>query len=153
MNITFSKKCGVQQSSISAMTKAAELLLKKEGLTDDEFDRAEISVTFMNSEKIHKLNKEYRDKDKTTDVLSFPMYESKDDFPEFGELQLGDVVINKEQAKVQAEEYGHTYKRELVYLFVHSLLHLLGYDHEDKEEKKIMRKKEEEIMEELGIER
>lgn len=153
MNITFSKLCGVQKSSITAMTKAAELLLKKEGLTDDEFDRAEISVTFMNSEKIHKLNKEYRNKDKTTDVLSFPMYESMDDFPEFGELQLGDVVINKEQAKTQAEEYGHTYKRELVYLFVHSLLHLLGYDHEDKEEKKIMRKKEEEIMEELGIER
>lgn len=153
MNITFSKKCGVTPSIISAMTKAAEILLKEEGLTDDEFNRAEISVTFLKSDKIQKLNLEYRGKDKSTDVLSFPMYESPDDFPDEGELQLGDVVINKEQAQVQAEEYGHTYKREMVYLFVHSMLHLLGYDHEDKEDKKIMRKREEEIMKEIGIER
>lgn len=153
MNITFSKKCGVPASIIKEMTKAAEAVLKKEGLTEDEFKRAEISVTFLKSDKIQKLNHEYRGKDKMTDVLSFPMYESMDEFPEEGELQLGDVVINKEQAQVQAEEYGHTFKREMVYLFVHSLLHLLGYDHEDKEDKKIMRKREEEIMEEIGIER
>ena len=153
MNITFSKKCGVPASIIKAMTNAAEVVLKKEGMTDDEFDRAEISVTFLKSDKIQKLNYEYRGKDKTTDVLSFPMYESMDEFPEEGELQLGDVVINKEQAQVQAEEYGHTFKREMVYLFVHSMLHLLGYDHEDKEDKKIMRKREEEIMEELDITR
>ena len=153
MNITFSKKCGVQQSIITAMTRAAELVLREEGLTEDEFNRAEISVTFLKSDKIQKLNLEYRGKDKTTDVLSFPMYDSMDDFPEAGELQLGDVVINKEQAQVQAEEYGHTYKREMVYLFVHSLLHLLGYDHENKEDKKEMRKREDEIMEEMRIER
>ena len=153
MNITFSKKCGVPVSIIKAMTNAAEVVLKKEGMTDDEFDRAEISVTFLKSDKIQKLNYEYRGKDKSTDVLSFPMYESMDEFPEEGELQLGDVVINKEQAQIQADEYGHSFKREMVYLFVHSLLHLLGYDHEDKEDKKIMRKREEEIMEEIGIER
>ncbi|MBQ7246227.1 MAG: rRNA maturation RNase YbeY [Firmicutes bacterium] len=153
MNITFSKKCGVPASIIKEMTKAAEAVLKKEGLTDDEFKRAEISVTFLKSDKIQKLNYEYRGKDKSTDVLSFPMYESMDEFPEEGELQLGDVVINKEQAQVQAEEYGHTFMREMVYLFVHSLLHLLGYDHEAKEDKKVMRKREEEIMEEIGIER
>lgn len=153
MNITFSKKCGVPASIIKEMTNAAEVILKREGLTDDEFNRAEISVTFLKSDKIQKLNYEYRGKDKSTDVLSFPMYESMDEFPEEGELQLGDVVINKEQAQVQAEEYGHTFKREMVYLYVHSLLHLLGYDHEDKEDKKIMRKREEEIMEEIGIER
>lgn len=158
MNITFSKKCGVQQSIISAMTKAAELTLEKEGLPKEVKDRADISVTFLKSDKIQKLNNEYRGKDKTTDVLSFPMYESVEEIIEAeesmeGELALGDVVINKEQAAVQAEEYGHTYKREMVYLFVHSLLHLLGYDHEDKDGKKIMRKKEEEIMEEIGIER
>lgn len=153
MNITFSKKCGVQQSIITAMSKAAELVLREEGLTEDEFNRAEISVTFLKSDKIQKLNYEYRGKDKSTDVLSFPMYESMDEFPDEGELQLGDVVINKEQAQVQADEYGHTFKREMVYLFVHSLLHLLGYDHEDREDKKIMRKREEEIMEELDIPR
>jgi len=153
MNITFSKKCGVPASIIKEMTKAAEVVLKKEGLNEDEFNRAEISVTFLKSDKIQKLNNEYRGKDKSTDVLSFPMYESMDEFPKEGELQLGDVVINKEQAQVQAEEYGHTFRREMVYLFVHSLLHLLGYDHEDKEDKKLMRKREEEIMEELDIPR
>lgn len=153
MNIFFSKKCGVPQSIITAMTKATGTILEKEGLTKDEIERAEISVTFMTSDKIRKLNNEYRGKDKSTDVLSFPMYDSVEDFPEQGELQLGDVVINKEQAKLQAEEYGHTFKREMVYLYVHSILHLLGYDHEDRESKKIMRKKEDEIMEELKIER
>lgn len=153
MNISFSKTCHVPRSFFGPMTKAAEIALDKEGFSHEEKERTEISVTFLSSDKIKKLNNTYRGVDKITDVLSFPMYDDLTVLPEEGEIQLGDVVINKEVAEAQAEEYGHSYKREMVYLFTHSILHLLGYDHEDKEEKKVMRKREEEIMEEIGIER
>lgn len=155
MKVDFSKTCGIKKkkSLFTAMCEGAKLALEKEGLTPDEIERAELSVTFLKDDKIKALNKEYRNKDKVTDVLSFPMYDDINDFPEEGEIPLGDVVINKEQAEAQAEEYGHTVERELIYLFVHSVLHLLGYDHENKDDKKVMRKREEEIMEELGLER
>ncbi len=154
MKVDFSKTCGVRKKSLfTAMVEGAKIALEKEGFDEDIIERAELSVTFLKDDKIRALNKEYRNKDKVTDVLSFPMYEDFSEFPEEGEIALGDVVINKEQAQTQAEEYGHSFDRELVYLFIHSVLHLLGYDHENKEDKKAMRKREEEIMEELGIER
>ena len=93
----------------------------------------EISVTFTDNEKIHLLNKEYRGKDAPTDVLSFPMfeggeieYDDESDVP----CMLGDIVISLERAVSQAEEYGHSLEREAAFLAVHSVLHLLGYDHE-----------------------
>lgn len=96
----------------------------------------EVSVTFCDNEYIHKLNKEYRSIDKSTDVLSFPMYEREEIAKEvsFGPVMLGDIVISLERAKEQAEEIGHSFLREVSFLAIHSTLHLLGYDHERSKE-------------------
>ena len=99
----------------------------------EKFDGpAEISVTFVDNARIHELNKQYRDKDATTDVLSFPMAENGEyDIDEDNGCKiLGDIVISMERAMEQAELYGHSLQREVAYLTVHSMLHLLGYDHE-----------------------
>ena len=116
---------------------------------------AEISVTFVNNEQIHKLNLEHRNIDRETDVLSFPLGENGvyDTDPETERLMLGDVVISLEHAFSQAEEFGHSADREIVYLSVHSMLHLLGYDHMDPTEASVMREKEEKTMTEIGLER
>jgi len=113
----------------------------------------EISFSFVGAEEIRSLNAEYRGIDKATDVLSFPMYDHFMDNLEtiigenqFLPLLLGDVVINTQQAKIQAEEYGHSLTRELCYLSVHSVLHLLGYDHMEDDEKSVMRIIEKELM-------
>ena len=118
-----------------------------------------VSITLTNPENIKRLNKEYRNIDKSTDVLSFPMYEKSEldeiikqkDF-EYTDI-LGDMVISIEQVQIQAEEYGHSFERELSYMVVHSFCHLLGYDHIEEEDKKIMRPKEEYVLNELGITR
>ncbi|MEE1055998.1 MAG: rRNA maturation RNase YbeY [Acutalibacteraceae bacterium] len=114
---------------------------------------AEISVTFVDNEEIHKLNKQYRDKDMPTDVLSFVMGENGtyDIDPKTGAQILGDVVISMEKAVEQAERYGHSLQREVGYLTAHSVLHLLGYDHEDNMERIRMREKEEKVMSLLGL--
>lgn len=114
---------------------------------------AEISVTFTDNAGIKELNKQYRDKDIETDVLSFPMGENGvyDTDMETGAKILGDVVISVEKAKYQAELYGHSFQREIGYLTAHSVLHLLGYDHKEKLEKVRMREKEELVMEQLGL--
>ena len=97
----------------------------------------EVSVTFTDNEKIHALNKQYRNVDKPTDVLSFPLLdtESEEDelLPAELETMLGDIVVSLEKAREQAEEYGHSFEREVAFLCVHSMLHLLGYDHERSE--------------------
>ena len=85
--------------------------------------------------------------------MSFPQFADLEEVPEVGEICLGDVVICKERAAEQAEEFGHSFEREIIYLFVHSILHLLGYDHEEDEDKKQMRAREEEVMEHMGIHR
>ncbi|MGI6212215.1 MAG: rRNA maturation RNase YbeY [Anaerovoracaceae bacterium] len=116
-----------------------------------------VSVSFVSREEIRQLNKEYRGIDKVTDVLSFPQYDTNDELCAalelFGRADLGDVVICMDKCREQAEEYGHSYEREVVYLFVHSMLHLLGYDHEDPEEKEKMREREEVIMAGLQLPR
>ena len=115
---------------------------------------AEISVTFVNNEQIHELNLEYRNKDSSTDVLSFPLGENGiyDSNPENGAKMLGDVVISMETALSQAEKYGHSFSREVAYLTAHSVLHLLGYDHETGGLDKVrMREKEETVMNLLGL--
>lgn len=115
---------------------------------------AEINVTFVNNEQIQELNKQYRNKDMATDVLSFPMGENGkyDINPETGANILGDVVISMERAVEQAERYGHTMQREVGFLTAHSVLHLLGYDHEnDGIERVRMREKEEYVMKQLGL--
>ncbi len=121
---------------------------------------AEVSVTIVDSNEIKALNKEHRNKDTVTDVLSFPILEfdenrdivnSEYDFD--GNLVvLGDIVICAERAKEQAEEYGHSFVREIAFLTVHSMLHLLGYDHENNTDmEQIMFKKQEEILSQMGI--
>ena len=150
MEIQFSEERKPGDPIIEEMQKAAVLLLQDEGL---EEERVSISVTFVDKAEIRELNRLYRQKDAMTDVLSVPQYESKDVLPPAGPLLLGDVVICTEQALLQAEEFGHSPERELVYLFVHSLLHLIGCDHEEPDRKRTMREKEERIMSRLGLER
>jgi len=125
-----------------------EEVVKGEGYGDE----AEVSLAFVNDSYIRDLNLQYRGIDSPTDVLSFPMLEGE---PLQGEgddeVLLGDVVISLQAARRQAEEYGHGFRREVVYLAVHGVLHLLGYDHLKEEERRIMRKKEEEILEKLNV--
>ena len=116
----------------------------------------EFSVTFTDNEGIRELNREHREKDSPTDVLSFPMYSFVDgDEPFEGECaELGDIVLSLERADEQAKEFGHSFKREVAFLTVHSVLHLLGYDHETSEEdEKEMFAIQNEIMNEIGITR
>ena len=116
---------------------------------------AEISVTFVNNEQIHKLNLEHRNIDRDTDVLSFPLGENGvyDINHDTGAKMLGDIVISIEKAFAQAEEYGHPLQREIAFLTVHSLLHLLGYDHMTDNDKTVMRAMEEKIMKKVHLER
>ena len=109
----------------------------------------EVSITFVDDDEIKELNNQYRSIDKSTDVLSFPMYEEEEDTPYIP--LLGDIIISAETAKRQAEEFGHTVDREIAYLTAHSMFHLLGYDHMEDSEKKLMRDKEKQIMKKLGI--
>ena len=127
-------------------------------LTTENFEKdAEVSVSFVSNEEIKNLNKIYRDKDSVTDVLSFPLTseDGTQEFnPETGAVQLGDVVISLETAVKQAQNYGHSLEREVGFLTVHSMLHLLGYDHETSLlDQRIMREKEESVLEKLGISR
>jgi probable rRNA maturation factor len=117
----------------------------------------EVSVTFTDNEGIRELNKKFREMDKPTDVLSFPLLDFEGDCeePPIDELisNLGDIVISLERAKEQAEEFGHSFAREVAFLTVHSMLHLLGYDHEKgEEEDKEMRARQSEIMKIMGLE-
>ena len=118
-----------------------------------------ITITFTTPEEIKEINKKYRNIDKSTDVLSFPMFEKEElenkiknkDFQY--EDVLGDIVISIEKVKGQAEEYGHSFEREFSYMIVHGFYHLMGYDHIEEEDKKIMRPKEEKILNSLKITR
>ena len=139
--------------------KTIRTALEQEGVTIP----CEINVLLTNDEGIHQINLDMREVDRPTDVLSFPEFEfapgeppteADDDLfdPATGLLPLGDMVISVERVEEQAKEFGHSKKRELCYLIVHSVLHLLGYDHLDEgKQKKQMRAREEAIMEVLGI--
>ncbi|MCQ2547520.1 MAG: rRNA maturation RNase YbeY [Clostridia bacterium] len=140
------------------LEQAADITLSR---FDDPEDY-ELSLSFVSKDEIKELNSDFRGIDKVTDVLSFPQYdglfygegEDVEIFIDEGSLiSLGDVVICKEVAEEQAKEYGHSFEREVVYLFTHSLLHLLGFDHMDEEDKKIMRQEEELSLGQLGLSR
>ena len=127
-------------------------------LTTEKFGKdAEVSVSFVSNNEIKNLNKIYRNKDSVTDVLSFPLTGEDGTVevnPETGAVQLGDVVISLETAVKQAQNFGHSLEREVGFLTVHSMLHLLGYDHETSQlDQRIMREKEESVLEKLGISR
>lgn len=127
-----------------------QICFKVENLLDLNFY---LSVTLTTPNQIHKLNKEYRKIDKETDVLSFPMFE-KNEIDEIVEKRtknkvpevLGDIVISLERVKEQAEEYEHSFERELSYMIVHGFYHIMGYDHIEEKDKQIMRPKEEAVL-------
>lgn len=119
---------------------------------------AEISVTLTDNDKIRALNSEYRNIDRATDVLSFPLLEKEEvDAPDESEEEpicLGDIVVSLERANAQSEEYGHSFEREVAFLCVHSVLHLLGYDHElGKEQEEDMFARQEEILKKIKLTR
>lgn len=135
----------IEASYECTMKNIASLALKKEGL-DDKY---EVGLTYVSKEEIQELNRDYRNIDKVTDVLSFPLIE---DFST-DESLLGDVVISYDVAVEQAKEYGHSLEREIMFLFTHSILHLLGYDHIDDDERIVMEARQKEILDELNINR
>lgn len=126
---------------------------------------AEINLTLTDNEGIHEINRMYREIDRPTDVLSFPMlsYEQAGDFsgleedyddnfnPDTGEIMLGDIVISIDKVREQAQSYGHSEKREFAFLIVHSMLHLFGYDHMEPEEAAVMEEKQNMILNEMNI--
>lgn len=136
--------------------KVLHKCFEEEGLLDSKLI---ITVTFTTPEEIRKINEKYRKIDRATDVLSFPMFEKEEleekienkDF--LYEDVLGDIIISIEKVKEQAEEYGHSFERELSYMLVHGFYHLMGYDHIEEEDKKVMRPKEDKILNDLKITR
>ena len=153
-----------EQNKVKPIGKIKELIkaVCAAVLENEGFERkAEISVVLVDNEYIRELNRDYRDKDTATDVLSFPIYEDDaDDDIKMGDMDkknsavlLGDIVISLERAAVQATEFGHSTEREVGYLTAHSVLHLLGYDHMDENERTIMRKKEEAALAKLDLKR
>ena len=141
-----------------------ERILQKAGIAEG-IDDGEVDLTFVNNERIHELNLEYRGIDRPTDVLSFAMNETGEDEPEIiyadaedEEMEdvpyvLGDIIISVTRAQEQAEEYGHSLERELGFLFVHGFLHLLGYDHQDAESEAEMMSKQENVLAQVGLTR
>lgn len=154
MELYFEEGQVVTEEILDKMIRAAEYAVESEEVFGLEPERCEISVTFVQPDEIQSLNREYRGIDRVTDVLSFPQFaDLAEELPEVGEICLGDVVICKDRAAEQAKEFGHSFEREIIYLFVHSVLHLLGYDHEAEDEKKLMRAREEAIMTYMEIPR
>ncbi len=147
MNIMFEDRQSIEieDGILSIMIDSIQKTLEEERLSLDK----EVSVSFVDNDEIQSLNREYRNIDKETDVLSFPV---NFEFSIEGEDEpLGDIIMSVEKAREQAEEFGHSLLREMVYLTIHSMLHLLGYDHMDENSKKIMREKERAIVRAVGI--
>ena len=143
------------------MERAADIALMTEfsELKSVELENEpELGVTVVDDSEILELNREYREKDSVTDVLSFPQFDGHEELLEDllddeAETLIGDVVICFEQAERQAKEYGTGLTREMLYLFVHSVMHLFGYDHMDEDEKAVMRTREEEVLSAIGVKR
>ena len=158
------EKIEVTEELVKELETTIQFALKEE----EVIVPSEISLLFVDNDEIREINRETRNIDRATDVLSFPMLDYpkdkvyKDVYKDYvfdetymdgEELVLGDIVLSLEKALEQSKEYNHSFKREASYLVVHSVLHLLGYDHMEEEEKKRMRKREEEILEQLDIKR
>ena len=158
------EKIEVTEELVKELEHTIEFALKEEEVNIP----FEISLLFVDNDEIREINNETRNIDTETDVLSFPMldypkdkafkdvyknYEFDETYMDGEELVLGDIVLSLEKALEQSKEYNHSFKREASYLVVHSVLHLLGYDHMEEDEKKVMRKREEEILGQLDIRR
>lgn len=145
MNLIISNETNEKIDMDEKLKSVVKTVLETEGLPLEY----EVSITFVDIDEIHKLNKEFRSVDRPTDVLSFPMDE---DFSIEGvDTMLGDIVISMDVAKDQSKDFGHSLDREIMYLTAHSMLHLLGYDHMDEAEKIEMRAREKEVMKILGV--
>ncbi|WP_077214014.1 rRNA maturation RNase YbeY [Bacillus dakarensis] len=143
----------LDQTQIQNLERLLNYAADQEGVESE----SEVSVTFVTNERIHEINKQYRDKDQPTDVISFALEEMGE-----GEIEvsgsgmprvLGDIIVSLAKAEEQAKEYGHSFDRELGFLVVHGFLHLLGYDHMVEEEEKIMFERQRVILDEFGLQR
>jgi probable rRNA maturation factor len=154
LNIDFLDETNeLQENDIAKIEELINFAASKESVEPE----SEVSITFVTNERIREINREYRDKDRPTDVISFAMEELGE-----GEIELigadmprvlGDIIISVAKAKEQAEEYGHSFIRELGFLAVHGFLHLLGYDHENSEDEKKMFSRQKDILDEFGLTR
>ena len=143
----------VTEQQQELVTKLLEFAAIQEKVTEG----SEVSITFVDNERIHEINKEYRQKDAPTDVISFAMEEMGE-----GEIEikgsdepavLGDIIISIDRMREQADEYGHSNERELGFLAIHGFLHLLGYDHMNEEDEKVMFSRQKELLEQYGLTR
>ncbi|MEW9675801.1 rRNA maturation RNase YbeY [Lentibacillus sp. L22] len=143
----------VPSDEIDMLQRLLDFAAEQEGIPHE----AEVSVSFVSNDEIQELNRNYRQQDKPTDVISFALQETVEgEIPIVGEdisLTLGDIVISMDRAKEQAIDYNHSLQREIGFLTVHGFLHLLGYDHMEKEEEKVMFQKQEDILHAFGLER
>ncbi|AXM89777.1 rRNA maturation RNase YbeY [Anoxybacillus ayderensis] len=143
----------ITEEQIERIEKLLQHAAKEENVPDG----AEVSVTFVDNEKIREINRDYRGKDQPTDVISFALEEMGEEEIEIVGVDvppvLGDIIISVPKAREQAEQYGHSFMRELGFLAVHGFLHLLGYDHETEEEEKEMFTKQELILQQFGLTR
>jgi probable rRNA maturation factor len=154
LNIDFLDETGiVAEGHIELVEKLLQHAASVEGIEEG----SEVSVTFVDNEAIHEINRQYRDKDQPTDVISFALEELGE-----GEVEiigediprvLGDIIISTDRTKEQAEEYGHSFERELGFLAVHGFLHLLGYDHMNEADEKVMFGKQDDILSSFGLSR
>ncbi len=133
---------------LETVKQLVDFALKKENV-----DNVEFNVIIVDNKEIRKINKDYRQIDKETDVISFALEDNDDDINIYDKRILGDIYISYEKAKEQAKEYNHSLLRELSFLTIHGLLHLLGYDHMNQDEEKIMFERQELILNEFGIKR
>lgn len=147
-----SQDIDIEKDIVEDIENVIERSLESEGIHND----CQLSLTFTDNEEIRLLNSKYRKIDKATDVLSFPLY-TKNELEEIKKIGpdvqmiLGDIVVSVEKAREQAIEYNHSFKRELCFLICHSMFHLMGYDHMNEDEAKVMREKEKNVLEKLNI--
>jgi len=151
MELDFNSKFAECESYEDFYLELMDVTFKKLSIKCDPI----VSVSIVDNRYIHKINKKYRHIDRPTDVISFAFLDSENNYDKVlflpGPVVLGDIYISLEKAKEQAEEYGHSLHRELSFLFVHGLLHLLGYDHMNEEDEKEMFQLQEEILSEKGV--
>ncbi len=146
MDYDIDSRVELEESDRVVITKAIEAVLDTEGIDGE----GEVSISIVSSDDIRELNRDYRGIDKTTDVLSFPQYNSIDEILDEDYKMIGDIVINMDKVISQAKEYKTGRKRELAYLTIHSMYHLLGFDHIDENDKKEMRSREELAYNNMG---
>ncbi|MEK4222972.1 rRNA maturation RNase YbeY [Bacillus sp. FSL W8-0223] len=143
----------LKQEDLELVEQLLQFASEKEGIQEE----SEVSVTFVDNQRIQEINRDYRHKDQPTDVISFALEETDEEEVEIiGEDMprvLGDIIISVPKAREQAHDYGHSFQRELGFLAVHGFLHLLGYDHMTEEEEKIMFSRQREILNEYGLKR